>query len=132
MDEQADQRREALTKANGIRDARAKLKRELKSNTKTLSAVVAYPPDFVANMKIGELLSAARGFGAVRVAKLLARCEVGYSRRIGNLSTRQRELIAREVEREYERAYRHAKASKTPSGTPLTANSSASGRQQLR
>jgi hypothetical protein len=121
-----DQRRDALHKANDVRQARADLKRELKSGTTALADTIENPPGFAENMEVGALCKAARGFGRVRVAKLLARCEIAYSKRVGKLSERQRILLAHEARREHERAYAHAKREKRDAGSPLSANPSGS------
>jgi hypothetical protein len=122
-----EQRREALQKANDTRESRARLKRELKSGHTALDVAITAPPEYAHNMQVGELLRAAKGFGRVRVSKLLVRCELAYSKRLGNMSQRQRVLLAEQVRAEQERAYAHAKRESTEPAAPLTANMGTSG-----
>jgi len=120
MDNTGEQRLAALAKANDVREARARLKRELQAGERSLAHTLKQPPQYIYNMRIGELMTAPRGFGTVRATKLLAGCAIAYSRRIGSLSERQRIVVAEAVDNEYERAYEHAKGDKSrPSRTMI-------------
>ena len=51
-----DQRREALERANAVRTARAKLKKDLASGKADLAPLIANPPEFAASAKVVDLL----------------------------------------------------------------------------
>ena len=96
----AKQRREALAQANLVRTQRARLKADLKEGhlkegRRSLAALIAEPPDYLASAKLTEVLGAVPRCGSVRVARLLEHCRVSPNKTIGGLSPRQRrELVA--------------------------------------
>lgn len=86
---------EALAVANEVRFARAELKREIFRGETSVAEVLADPPTYLARMPIGELLRAQSLWGPTRSRKLLRRAEIRETRRVGELTERQRDLIAR-------------------------------------
>jgi hypothetical protein len=91
----AEQRLEALRKANEIRVGRAQLKKELAAGTVRIEAILARPPDFAKTERISALLLALPKYGPARVSRLLTRVRISESKTLGGLSDRQRaELIA--------------------------------------
>ena len=90
-----DQRMEALQRANVIRIARAQLKRDLKSGSASISALLSDPPEWVLTAKVFDLLLAVPKYGRVKVNRILTQCRISPSKTIGGLSERQRnELVS--------------------------------------
>lgn len=91
-----DQRMEALKRANGVRSARAQLKRDLKAGRTSIHDLLASPPDYVLTAKVFDMLLAVPKYGRVKANRVLKQCKVSPAKTIGGLSERQRaELIAR-------------------------------------
>lgn len=91
-----DQRMAALKRANGIRSARAKLKRDLKAGRASIHDLLHTPPDYVLTAKVFDMLLAVPKYGRVKANRVLHQCRVSPSKTIGGLSERQRrELIER-------------------------------------
>ena len=89
-----DQRMEALKRANDIRTARAKLKKDLKANRASIQTILLDPPEYVLTAKVFDMLMAVPKFGRVKAARLLNQCRISQSKTVGGLSDRQRhELI---------------------------------------
>lgn len=111
----ADQAREALGDANRIRIARAQLKRKLHSRETSLADVLRAPiPEWLANEKLMRLLRALPSVGPDREARLLKgatvrselsgrrfKAEFGPTQPVGDLTLRQRRLLADELEASY-------------------------------
>ena len=53
-----DQRMAALERANGIRSARAQLKRDLKAGRVKITELLAKPPEYVLTAKVFDMLLA--------------------------------------------------------------------------
>lgn len=85
---------EALEVANRTRRERAEVKRLIRCGGLTVAEVLADPPAFLARMPIGELIRAQALWGPTRSRKFLRRAEITETRRIGELTERQRDLIA--------------------------------------
>ena len=76
---------DALKRANDIRTARAKLKKDLKANRANIQTVLLDPPEYVLTAK----------YGRVKANRILNQCRISPSKTIGGLSERQRaELIS--------------------------------------
>jgi hypothetical protein len=91
------QRREALKKAAKARQARAQLKKDLKSGRKTLKQVLANTSDpIIGRMKVGSLLESLPGVGKARAAKKMQDLEISSSRRVQGLGSNQRENLLKE------------------------------------
>jgi hypothetical protein len=95
----ADQRREALARANQVRMQRAELKAQLKRGELSICSLITEPPHYLASARIKELLLACPGYGRVKVERLLTRCEVSPRRTIAGLSDRQRRELIRALDR---------------------------------
>jgi S13-like protein len=89
-----DQRMEALKRANDIRTARAKLKKDLKASRASIHTILLDPPEYVLTAKVFDMLLAVPKYGRVKVNRILNQCRISPSKTIGGLSERQRaELI---------------------------------------
>lgn len=90
-----DQRMEALKRANDIRTARAKLKKDLKANRASIQTILLDPPEYVLTAKVFDMLLAVPKYGRVKTNRILNQCRISPSKTIGGLSERQRaELIS--------------------------------------
>ena len=93
-DRSREQRLRALERANEIRTARAKLKRQLASGTIELVQIIADPPACVRTARMRDVLVAMPKIGSVRAGRILAHCRIAHSKTLGGLTDRQRgELI---------------------------------------
>lgn len=94
---------EALKRANDIRTARAKLKKDLKAGRRTIQDLLNEPPEYVMTAKVFDMLLATPKFGRVKANKILQQCRISPSKTVGGLSERQRtelvELLRRRVAR---------------------------------
>jgi S13-like protein len=89
-----EQRLRALERANEVRTARAKLKKELASGKIELVPILADPPACVRTARVREVLLVVPKIGLVRVGRILAQCGIAHSKTLGGLTARQRnELI---------------------------------------
>jgi S13-like H2TH domain len=89
-----NQRMEALQRANDVRSARAKLKRDLKAGRQPISELLLDPPEYLETAKVFDLLLAVPKYGRVKVNKILTTCRISPSKTIGGMSERQRgELV---------------------------------------
>lgn len=89
------QRLEHLRRANEVRTARAKLKKDLKAGRAQLAGVLANPPECVRSAKVIELLLQLPRYGRVRADRVLARCQISSTTRISALDAKTRgELVA--------------------------------------
>ncbi len=90
-----DQRMEALKRANDIRTARAKLKKDLKANRASIHGILLDPPEYVLTAKVFDMLLAVPKYGRVKTNRILNQCRISPSKTIGGLSERQRtELVS--------------------------------------
>ncbi len=86
---------EALKRANDIRTARAKLKKDLKASRASIHAILLDPPEYVLTAKVFDMLLAVPKYGRVKTNRILNQCRISPSKTIGGLSERQRtELVA--------------------------------------
>jgi hypothetical protein len=67
----SDQRSQALSQANAIRERRAALKRRLKGGDESLAALILDPPDYLNTARIETLVMTTPGVGKVRSQHLL-------------------------------------------------------------
>ena len=89
-----EQRMRALRRANEIRTARAKLKRDLKAGKAQIEKLLLDPPDYVLSAKAFDMILAVPKYGRVKANKILTQCRISPSKTIGGLSERQRaELV---------------------------------------
>ncbi len=88
------QRMVALGRANEIRSARAKLKRDLKAGRISIHQLLSKPPKDLETAKVFDMLLAVPKYGRVKANKILTQCRISPSKTIGGLSERQRaELV---------------------------------------
>ncbi len=91
-----DQRMAALERANGIRSARAQLKRDLKAGRVKIVDLLGNPPEYVLTAKVFDMLLAVPKYGRVKANRILNQCRISPAKTIGGLSERQRgELVSR-------------------------------------
>jgi hypothetical protein len=89
-----EQRMRALRRANEIRSARARLKRDLKGGKAQIERLLLDPPDYVLSAKAFDMILAVPKYGRVKANKILTQCRISPSKTIGGLSERQRtELV---------------------------------------
>lgn len=90
-----EQRMDALRRANNIRTARAKLKKDLKAGKANIHALLLDPPEYVMTAKVFDMLLAVPKYGRVKTNRILNQCRISPSKTIGGLSERQRtELVS--------------------------------------
>ena len=87
-------RLEALTVANAVRRARAQLKRDIAAGVTAAADVLLDPPGVAARLPIGALLISQPGWGPARCKRLLAATQINEAKPIGELTLRQRTLLA--------------------------------------
>lgn len=88
------QRMRALERANEVRLARARLKRQIaEGHTSAAQVILELPPE-ATNWSVRELLMSQRRWGSIRSRKLLAELQIGELRPIGALTDRQRRVLA--------------------------------------
>jgi hypothetical protein len=93
-DRTAEQRQQALHKANETRKLRAHLKTDIAASRVEIADVLAQPPAYAANLSVATLLHALPGYGPARVARLLTKTRISENKRLAGLTDRQRaELI---------------------------------------
>jgi hypothetical protein len=91
------QRMRALERANEIRLARARLKREIAHGHISAAYVILELPSEARNWSVGELLMSQRRWGSTRARKLLVSLHISEKRRIGELTDRQRRVLAAQL-----------------------------------
>ena len=94
-----DQRMEALKRANDIRTARAKLKKDLKASRASIHAILLDPPEYVLTAKVFDMLLAVPKYGRVKTNRILNQCRISPSKTIGGLSERQRAELVSQLRR---------------------------------
>ncbi len=91
------QRLRALEHANAVRLARADLKRRIAEGETAAADVILECPDAVRRWTVAELLMSQRRWGSTRCRKFLERNGVSEIKPIGQLTERQRHLLAAEL-----------------------------------
>ena len=94
----APQHMQALAHANRVRLARAELKRGIYAGRVSAADVVLECPWEVDTMALAELLRSQRRWGRTRVRKLLASLQLRETRRVGQLTHRERNMLAGALE----------------------------------
>lgn len=92
------QHMQALAHANRVRLARASLKRDIATGDVDAAEIVRQCPWEVESMPVGELLRSQRRWGRTRARKFLFSIAVNENRELARLTSRQRELLAVELE----------------------------------
>lgn len=95
---EAPQHMRALERANEVRLARAELKRRIGRGDLDVVEVVREVPMETETMTLAELLTAQRRWGRTRARKFLVPLSLHENKALGTLTTRQRRLLARELE----------------------------------
>lgn len=84
----------ALNLANGTRIARCDLKRRIRAGETTAADVLTTPPPEALTMSILELLQAQHRWGRTRALRLIRAAALSETKRIGELTERQRRSLA--------------------------------------
>ena len=92
------QHMQALAHANRVRLARASLKRAVATGAVDAAEIVRSCPWEVESMTVGELLRSQRRWGRTRARKFLFSIALNENRELGRLTSRQRTLLATELE----------------------------------
>jgi hypothetical protein len=111
-----EQHLEALERANEIRMRRAELKRSIKSGDAQVASLLGEElPDWLATMRLGELLESLPRVGPSKAYKIITLVgNVSYTRRLGRLTQRQKIallhlLAAKEKDHARQRGYKQAR-----------------------
>ncbi len=89
-----EQRTDALAKATEARQARSALLAEVKSGALTLEQVLnRADDDLVKKTRVLQILRALPGYGPAKVSTLMAASGVDEKRRVGGLTSAQREKL---------------------------------------
>jgi hypothetical protein len=84
---------EALALANATRTARAAVKRDVRAGVADVAEILADPPACTLSMPLHELLICQYRWGNGRVMRVLRECGLSDSKRIGQATARQRQLV---------------------------------------
>ncbi len=95
--QEPEQRLRALEQANAVRLARAELKRRIADGEVQAAEVILDCPEVVLRWTVSELLVAQRRWGSTRCRKFLQRNGIGELKPIGELTDRQRRLLATQL-----------------------------------
>jgi hypothetical protein len=90
----------ALERANEIRRARAQLKAQLASGQRSAAEVILDPPLEAHTWPVMELLATQRHWGAAKARRLLAQNRISELKPIGELTGRQRCVLAADLKRQ--------------------------------
>ena len=85
-----EQRRQALARANAVRTARAKLKKDLAAGNADLAPLIVNPPEYAATAKVVDLLVSLPRIGQVKAHQILNRARIAPTKTLGGLTSRQR------------------------------------------
>lgn len=93
-----EQRQAALDKAAYARQVRAEVKSRLKSSGASLADVIeeASRNEFVAKLKVTDLLQSMPGVGKVKAHEIMDRLGIAESRRLRGLGVNQVQALLRE------------------------------------
>ena len=85
-------------KAAAARQARAKLKAQVKKGELSLADVLARAGDpIVARMKVSSLLESMPGYGKAKTEKIMTELEISPTRRVQGLGSKQKEQLLAKV-----------------------------------
>jgi hypothetical protein len=91
------QHMQALDRANEVRLARARLKREVGRGEREAADVIEEAPPETETMTIAELLTSQRRWGRTRARKFLTPMALNENKRLGDLTFRQRKMLVEEL-----------------------------------
>ena len=86
----ADQRLDALARANRVRIARAELKREIASGDVSATEAILFHRWETEAMAVGDVLTSQRQWGDRRCRRLLTAMQLQEGKTIGSMTERQR------------------------------------------
>jgi hypothetical protein len=92
------QRMRALERANEVRLARADLKRRIAQGDVCAADIILDCPWEASTWSVGDLLLSQRRWGSTRCRKFLVRNQINEKKQIGDLTDRQRRLLAEQLE----------------------------------
>jgi hypothetical protein len=92
------QRMRALERANAVRLARAELKRQISEGEISAAEIILSCPPQARRWTVGELLVSQRRWGTTRCRKFLERNDISEMKPIGDLTERQRRLLASQLQ----------------------------------
>jgi hypothetical protein len=87
----------ALERANAIRRARAQLKRRISAGQLSAAEVILDPPVEAGRWPVAELLASQRHWGGAKCSKFLAHNRISEIKPVGDLTERQRRLLAAQL-----------------------------------
>ena len=87
---------EALALANEVRSGRARLKREVASG-ESLRAIIDAPPKCCERVTIGEVVTWPHRWGKTRGSRVLVLAGVSPTRKLGNLTDRERGSLVEQL-----------------------------------
>lgn len=88
----------ALALANDVRRERAELRRALARGSLSAAQLLLDPPACGAWVADRELLVSQRRWGQIKCRKFLAKNQIGESKKVGDLTERQRRLLVDQLE----------------------------------
>ena len=88
----------ALALANDVRRERAELRRALAQGSVSAAQLLLDPPPAARGWPIADLLVSQRRWGQIKCRKFLAKNQIGESKKVGDLTERQRRLLADQLE----------------------------------
>jgi hypothetical protein len=92
------QRLRALESANKVRLARAELKRQIADGHLSAAEVILACPREASSWTVAELLVSQRRWGSTRCRKFLERNGISEIKPVGDLTDRQRRLLAGQLQ----------------------------------
>jgi hypothetical protein len=91
------QRRAALARANQVRLARAEFKRRIAEGDLSAAKIILDSPDEASSWAVWDVLMSQRRWGASKCRKFLSSNNISETKQLGQLTTRQRELLASQL-----------------------------------
>ena len=97
LDRSLQQRRNALAKANTVRERRSRLKRDIKAGRCEVHQLLDEPPEYIETMKVVDLLLAMPHIGRVKADHALGLCKISAAKTVRGLSRRERRELLRHL-----------------------------------
>jgi hypothetical protein len=92
------QRQAALARANEIRLARAQLKRQIAGGDVSAARIILDSPAEASSWAVWELLMSQRRWGTTKCRKFLSTNNIPETKQLGQLTPRQRRVLAEQLE----------------------------------
>lgn len=115
------QRIRALARANSVRLARAELKRRIADGETSAAEIILDCPGEVQRLTVAELLLSQRRWGETRCRRFLEGVEISELKLIGDLTERQRRLLAAALEAQHARSATPSRRECSTDATPSNA-----------